>query len=1062
MFHSKCWYRILVKGANERFGFFVNVTFDVHPNPAIVKPSPVQELRYVFTDNNTTLVLSWKFPMSLTLGLIKAVEYSICLTPQEFHDDKCQIYRPDFPEDIVEQYLVNTPDDYTFIDIIPHYYYNASVRMRSVSATSDLYWSDPVWLAFMSPDSEPALAPIVTGASYQRYNFSSSAQTYSLIIYWKNPPNETWGGNITGYKVVVMAISDSLVTSHPRQLGRMVQEEVNIVYTETFEGLRSHAELNTHLNTTQAYRVHVIMTNTMGDSPVSDSVNVSSMVEGHGPVASWVSVQLGGDSTVVSWSTGQENCHDLANVTYYWCEVSEPISDYTLIKCLNLDWYTVSANGECNGSMVLNSTGDQSGVRYAVSLTTSSERNGGIVWDLYRFSSFDKEPGPPIYKLSRENETVTVEMTILLVPIINQGGQPLKYQIVYAPVKSQDDNRCPTGGESLTVPANLSSNEYRITGVQSGVQYSVCARGVNNAGNGAYGDSDVTQKIFQNVAELGSSEVPLIVGLVVPGVIIAAIVFIVLWVKMRPRCKTYYLAKTEIADIEAFIVDGEELTKKTIEDKDSGTGTGSDHSSMDEAKNGLELSSLDPTPSQDTKMSAYYKVLPGSDGFQICSDSSLESFTDSGRGQTNSLPATGCPEPRSSGTATGNDDRDMATRGGSMKNGAVCSLVENCDDSMNSSTEGLVVQEGNEKPVEGFVNKVAEFNMSFKEKEEKLHKIEILKNLPDDPSVPTCLGNDGGVTAGVHPHIAQKSFNSTQDTNFDFKLDFCVDGPNVNPPVLCQNSIKPQSLVPLDNIEHSKQPAADTDDHEQDVSQSTENSKTMPVNSGTCSENSTSLRENSETELQDSATDEKWLDDDQIEYSFNIEGNYKTIDNLPIDSLSFSDISDTCPESDSGDEMAQDFNYETKDKDSNCLNLRPKETLTPNLSQNNQPQGICARFQDIEIGIESDQNTEVRRAQDEETHMYDSATHGSTSKNSSGSGHSVNAYMQAGVNCSDTSSGENTASSRSGDRGSLGISGQPWIEEGKRLVTVEDERKATFELPKTTDISKDIFEITHT
>ncbi|XP_052774563.1 uncharacterized protein LOC128213081 isoform X1 [Mya arenaria] len=755
----------------------------------IVKPSPVRDLRYMLTDINTTLVLRWIFPKNLSPYLIGEAEYSICLNASEFHNVTCQIYRPDFRLLYLNE--TNLEENYTFPDVIPHCNYTASVRMRSVNATSDLYWSDPVVLEFISHDSVPTLAPMVTGASYQ-HNFTT-AQTYSLIIYWKNPPQQTWGGEITSYKVVVMAIKAS-VTRHPRQLGKDMMQK----YTETFRGVRSHAKLNTPMNTAEDYRVHVIMINTVGDSPMSDSVNVSSTVEGNRPRASWVSVQPCSDGTIVSWSAGHQNCEDIASVTYYWCNISEAISDNRLSNCLNLDWYTVSADGECNGSMVLNRTSDQSSVRYAVSLTARSGRNGGMVWDLYRFSSYDKEPDPPVYKVSRKEETVTMEMIIMQVPSVNQGGQPSQYQIVYAPVKSPGDRSCPTDGETMTVPADLSSNMYRIPGVQSGVQYSVCARGVNHAGIGAYGEPDVIQKL----EEQGGSNELLALGLGLGAAIVLAIVGIVM---VRRYCRKCIQMRQEVADMIDMNLHVEGLINRNGEG-DSGCGTSSEQS-LAKDNNG-----------------------------------------------------SGCPKGRSSGSMTEYEELNMTSSGESMTNGPYDSVVqngENGDQATNSSTKRLAVQETNEKPVgavDGFVKKGAEGSyVGHKE----IEKLTDQRSVPEDnmkhfrqPADTTddyvqdesgsskyCRATAGSLGRwGNSNFLSDKSSPGSELQHAD-PPSFTLE--NIKLPTLMSlewpdddeidierlNSFDNSSLrrsVPTDNMDHFRQPVDETDDYVQDESGSSE------------------------------------------------------------------------------------------------------------------------------------------------------------------------------------------------------------------------------------------------
>ena len=64
-----------------------------------------------------------------------------------------QVYTPPHPVSYAALYDRNFKGNFTFTDIVPHANYTASVQMRSVSSTSDLYWSDPANVTFTSPDS---------------------------------------------------------------------------------------------------------------------------------------------------------------------------------------------------------------------------------------------------------------------------------------------------------------------------------------------------------------------------------------------------------------------------------------------------------------------------------------------------------------------------------------------------------------------------------------------------------------------------------------------------------------------------------------------------------------------------------------------------------------------------------------------------------------------------------------------------------------------------------------------------------------------------------------------
>ncbi|WAR24120.1 hypothetical protein MAR_037789, partial [Mya arenaria] len=458
----------------------------------------------------------------------------------------------------------------------------------------------------------------------------------------------------------------------------------------------------------------------------------------------------------------------------------------------------LSADGECNGSMVLNRTGDQSSVRYAVSLTARSGRNGGMVWDLYRFSSYDKEPDPPVYKVSRKEETVTMEMIIMQVPSVNQGGQPSQYQIVYAPVKSPGDRSCPTDGETMTVPADLSSNMYRIPGVQSGVQYSVCARGVNHAGIGAYGEPDVIQKL----EEQGGSNELLALGLGLGAAIVLAIVGIVM---VRRYCRKCIQMRQEVADMIDMNLHVEGLINRNGEG-DSGCGTSSEQS-LAKDNNG-----------------------------------------------------SGCPKGRSSGSMTEYEELNMTSSGESMTNGPYDSVVqngENGDQATNSSTKRLAVQETNEKPVgavDGFVKKGAEGSyVGHKE----IEKLTDQRSVPEDnmkhfrqPADTTddyvqdesgsskyCRATAGSLGRwGNSNFLSDKSSPGSELQHAD-PPSFTLE--NIKLPTLMSlewpdddeidierlNSFDNSSLrrsVPTDNMDHFRQPVDETDDYVQDESGSSE------------------------------------------------------------------------------------------------------------------------------------------------------------------------------------------------------------------------------------------------
>ncbi|XP_052256652.1 uncharacterized protein LOC127861939 isoform X2 [Dreissena polymorpha] len=560
---------------------------------AIVKPNHVESLRPQLVSDNYTAMLDWDYPASIDPINMGQMEFSITVTHTLGWDSRHMIYRPPAPEEYLFIPEWPTKFQYNVTNLMAYSNYSVSVRTRSNQTIDDIYWSEPATVTFQTPASAPLEAPsVVEGGHWvQDTGQGCDGQFTCVTVYWKIPPERTWAGLVTEFWVNI---------DKPKS-PRVTLRSVGMSTSLRLEGIVDQAE---------GYSVSVQMANHVGMSPKSMDVIVYPWKQARTMRADWVSVQQARDNALLSWSPPHDLCQDITMVTYFWCHIVAGSEANSLPDCQTLDWRNVTVDGLCEHSVYewLNNTGDPSGMRYAVSISTSN-RTGGMVWDKYRYSNYNIVPVKPLYSVKTVQEdaqSLEVATTFPDLPAINEGGQPSFLGLIYRKVTSPD-LACPEDVAPQRFPVDFTNHTIMINNLQAGAQYVVCLRAENEAGNSPYGEP-----ISMQLNKADSTKLVVTIAVVVSCLIVLIAATIFGLCKCRERIKRFINSKRQIS-LTFLHTKGND--GNTNEDTDSGhctqTGTPMLHVTLEKPEH--SINAVHVSTSNGSCLSGYLKINGSSD-----------------------------------------------------------------------------------------------------------------------------------------------------------------------------------------------------------------------------------------------------------------------------------------------------------------------------------------------------------------------------------------------------------------------------------------------------------------
>ncbi|XP_045159486.2 uncharacterized protein LOC123524929 isoform X2 [Mercenaria mercenaria] len=298
----------------------------------------------------------------------------------------------------------------------------------------------------------------------------------------------------------------------------------------------------------------------------------------------WVSVEIADSSVYISWYMDPEYCAVVTSVTYYWCIVDSihPFTNSNVSCKEQFDWKTVNISDGCGSriSHEIQNSADPHDIKYSVSVQTSSQLSGGMMWEKFRFSKYNV-PEKPLYAVSTDGTNLKVHI-LYGDYYTSKGGSPDNYSVEYRECLQNDD--CLTGISNGTIhlfPANFINPVYMIGNMKSGSQYRVRVSSFNSVGRSEYGEQfKITFANDETVSVAGA------LGGTAGGIVCVFLLLVLIWYGRKKYNDIQIEASIKMPDdlpVDEMTKMVEDRISMVSDDHDSGKGTDSLRSSLDDA-----------------------------------------------------------------------------------------------------------------------------------------------------------------------------------------------------------------------------------------------------------------------------------------------------------------------------------------------------------------------------------------------------------------------------------------------------------------------------------------------
>ncbi|XP_045159484.2 uncharacterized protein LOC123524929 isoform X1 [Mercenaria mercenaria] len=542
---------------------------------SIVKPDPVDNIGFDFTKFSRRVRLRWSCPKDLTFSdsSFIAMDYKIAVT-SEWQNRTLLVENKTTA--VMEHYIEN---------LIPFTSYTVTVQAKPSAAVLDIYWSNTSVVTFVTLSTVSEHAVSVTAGSYMMVDPGRP------LLYWKNPARRYWYGNITGYKTMLekVVLSENTVDELGRiDKGYNWKNPIHIYgsepLSENIEGMAVSAVLNNKSLKENSYQVEMMLTNTEGVSSNRSKMIVPNWNIGQALRPEWVSVEIADSSVYISWYMDPEYCAVVTSVTYYWCIVDSihPFTNSNVSCKEQFDWKTVNISDGCGSriSHEIQNSADPHDIKYSVSVQTSSQLSGGMMWEKFRFSKYNV-PEKPLYAVSTDGTNLKVHI-LYGDYYTSKGGSPDNYSVEYRECLQNDD--CLTGISNGTIhlfPANFINPVYMIGNMKSGSQYRVRVSSFNSVGRSEYGEQfKITFANDETVSVAGA------LGGTAGGIVCVFLLLVLIWYGRKKYNDIQIEASIKMPDdlpVDEMTKMVEDRISMVSDDHDSGKGTDSLRSSLDDA-----------------------------------------------------------------------------------------------------------------------------------------------------------------------------------------------------------------------------------------------------------------------------------------------------------------------------------------------------------------------------------------------------------------------------------------------------------------------------------------------
>ncbi|KAL4228903.1 hypothetical protein ACF0H5_011943 [Mactra antiquata] len=437
--------KIVVKNAlwTKRETFTIRIS-------EIVKYAPVQDIHAVM--GTDSMLIQWGRSKNIP-GTDVAVEYRITVKSDNNWIEP------------ITRLIYNSTRKIESVEIdglIPYDNYTVSVWNKVMDAKGDIYWSDP---AIIGNRTLPTVSQYSVSMATGSYLMYECGEKFCVILYWKNPEERYWHGQLVGYQISV----DTNYTFRQDGAHGLI----------AVQGISEYVRLKEPLSKTNNYLLGVSLVNTEGNSADVSPILIPAWEKANMMKVTWVSVEMLPSGDKISWEINPDLCSHIVSVTIYWCLNLNS----SIVQCVSdFDWHTYDIDNGCEDNWQLISTNISGMIdlKYGVSIE-NHQFSGGIEWEKFRFKNIRNVPEKPMFRVNADKTMVTVNV-LYASNYVSDFGRPDVYYISYSKASQKTQKKCTYDETKTEFPVNFSQPIYRISGLESGSQYYICVWSGNAAG----------------------------------------------------------------------------------------------------------------------------------------------------------------------------------------------------------------------------------------------------------------------------------------------------------------------------------------------------------------------------------------------------------------------------------------------------------------------------------------------------------------------------------------------------------------------------------------------------